>query len=427
MNKAILKTLDEFLRHLLGDEEVWSKVLLNAGIEPRAGVEPDPETAETLLESAAEIAGMERGALLEGAGHFIAPRLLDRLHLRRPESVGWKCLDIVENMPDLLHGLEKGAPQPSVETRSLRLRYGEAAMVVLRPRGVCALLRGVLQEISHHTDEPLAMEEHLCQWQGAILCRFTLTLDDPQLMRVVDVRREFETARNQGGVIRFFNRFQGVPVVSGGELLRIGHEEVTFRLPRQQLLAMQLEEQTFLALPHLNTGLNAKVGAIEMEASTVVLHKVESTGGAMGLRSTDRVEPPYPIVVEFTLGDQLLRGQLMDISSGGLSMVVRQDAWLTEEDLFASLELSFKLQSAPPVMRRSGEKLKTAIRWMDGDADSEALEVTVMGNLLDLVLENDVKLMRVVFAAPAGRVLELIENFVNQRREAAFQSLNRKP
>lgn len=422
MNKSIFKVVEGYLQQQLGDKEVWSRVLMNAGVEPKAEARLDQETAEAILESAADLSGMAVAELLEAAGRFMAPSLLDRLQLRRPESQSWKSLDVLENLPDLLHGLDKNLEDSPVETRALRLRYGEAALVVLRPRGACRLVKGILLGVAEKKQEPLRMEEALCQWQGAMLCRFLLTLNDPVLSRQVDVRREFGLALEQEEEIRFFNRFQGVPVVSVGELLHVGHEEVEFRLPHEHLLALQMEEQTFMAIPHLTFGVVGQVKSVELADGRVVLRKLEATDGVVGMRGAERVEPLYPVIVECVLGDQVLRGQLVDISTGGLSLVVRQDAEIGEEDLFAPLVTHFKLQNTPPSVRRSGEKLKYSIRWMEGEGGA-AQELSVAGNVLDVVKDNDVKMVRVVFSLPPEDVMSVLEGFVNERREAVIQSL----
>lgn len=423
MNRVLLKMLQEFMCDHMKDPNAWTRVELHAGVEPKAEEHMNPEILDALLEGAAEMIGAQDvGGVWEACGRYYAPRLLERLQVESPEAENWNCLDVVERLPELLHGLNPDEPSPLIETRSLRLRMGEAALVILNPHRICQLVRGILMGVAEVREEPLVMEEHLCQWQGSILCRFSLTLNDPLILRAVDVRREFELVQQMGERLRFYNRFQGVPVVSEGELTSFDQDEVTIRLPQEQLLAMQGEEQTFLSISHLNCGLMARVESIRFDEGTVTLTGLEVTDGAVGMRLSDRVEPPFPVIVECGLGDFVLRGQLMDISTGGLSMVVRRDADIGKEDLFSPVEMNFKLQSTPPTSRRSGEKLKYSIRWMEGDGD-EPVEVTVMGNLLDLHEDNDLKSVRVVFSSPPEEVLGLIQTFVEQRRQVVMQAL----
>ncbi|MBF0426075.1 MAG: heme NO-binding domain-containing protein [Magnetococcales bacterium] len=409
----IFLAMEDFLETSIG-AGAWARAQSIAMVDNKEYVPevdyPDQE-AMTLLRAAAHLLESDPDTTLERMGRHIGSGLVEMgVSMGLVES-HWTTMDILENLPLILQGAVE-SQNPNVAPpaiRTLRLRHGETAIVYYSQRRLCSLMRGIIQGVGDYFDEPIVQKEHLCMKSGSLLCRSSVTFNDPMLMHFVDVPREFEICRQRGDEISFFNQFKGVPLTGKGKVEGFSENEALVRVMPAQLQAMHLEGRTFLSMPHLPIGLVAHVRDVYPHLGVVRLFRISLAEGYFGHRVFNRVAPAEPVTTRFVLGGREYAARLLNLSAGGGSFSLPLAAAVDELSLFDPVWVSFVLP----------------LKWFSqGDTlELGPQELEVWGNLLNVQVRDQERLVRVVFNDLTHRDLAVINEFLKSRQQEVLPEI----
>ena len=172
MHGVVFGEMERFVAEKYGQEQ-WTALLNKAGLDNRIYLAvneyPDAEIV-ALVTSAAEMTGLESGAVLESFGEFIAPALIKLYgHLLKP---AWRTLDVIGNTERAVHTVVRvknpGARPPLLKTQ----RQSEDCVVLIyhSPRKMCSFAIGIAHGLAKHFREEISVHETECMHKGASSC-----------------------------------------------------------------------------------------------------------------------------------------------------------------------------------------------------------------------------------------------------------------
>lgn len=412
MHGVIFLALEEYLDERLGDD-AWEKVVETAGIADTEFTPDrmyDAQDWEALLLAAAQVMEMERAALLEDFGAYIVPGLMEMGEAMNLLDHRWRTMDYLENGKELIQAAIRmqipGFIPPDI--RTLRLRQGEAAVAYMAKNRMGPLLKGVAKGLGEHFEEPLDI------WvaeprAGSHFYRINVRLADHEKLRAVDMVREFNTVRTQGGKVKFYNQFMGVPFTNEGTVLDVNEDGIQLLTTRDQLLAMRRTNETFLALQHLMVGVHAHVRKMDVNKGMVVLDRMLLTDGAVGQRQETRVEPPAEIRLQMGVAGKRFQGFLKDISANGASCRFSRSG-LSEHFLFLNCKLEFLVPLS-------------AFENQDSLANTNQYFIAE-GNILDVIMDEKEVIVRLIFDVLTDNAKKLITLFVAERKQSVIRHMS---
>ncbi|MEO5363037.1 MAG: heme NO-binding domain-containing protein [Magnetococcus sp. DMHC-8] len=412
MHGIIFLALEDFLESRCGEGK-WPTVMREANLAEQLFA-PDcfypDESAFDLFAAAAGILNQSLTVTLEQLGRHMSPGLVTMgrsMGLIREE---WRSLDILEHLSrDILSAFASttdGVKPPDI--RTYRLTYCEVTAAYVSPRKLCPLFKGIVLGMGELFNEPIRVEERLCMLDQAPICRLSVHLDNPTLKHHVDIEREFRTVHSRIQEIRFFNQFDGIPIVHPGLVLQYGAAGVLVQIHAESLLAMREEGRTYLALPHLPRGLQAAVTSLDWGQNTVALQQIVSTEGPIGRRLFDRLVPHTPIPVSFRIGTEVLRGWMANLSEGGLCIVLKSDPLLQDTVMFTPVKMRFALP----------------VQTVDTRTETEtAPKIMLDGNILHIDEQEGRHRVRIVFKPLAVNDARQIHAYFHVRHQHAHRRL----
>jgi hypothetical protein len=130
-----------------------------------------------LLESAAEVTGLDTGDVLEAFGVFTAERTFLRLYpafFAVSRSTREFLLTVETRIHELVRATIPNAAPPHLTVSELE---GERVEILYTsPRRLCRLLRGLAEGTARHYGERTEIVEPICMLRGDPACRFEITL-----------------------------------------------------------------------------------------------------------------------------------------------------------------------------------------------------------------------------------------------------------
>ncbi|MBF0439336.1 MAG: heme NO-binding domain-containing protein [Magnetococcales bacterium] len=407
MHGILFLALEDFIESRLG-EGVWETALEAAKLE-QFEFEPDRYYADTmanvLFAITTKFMKFPLSKTLELFGEHMAPGLVTMGRSMGMIQKDWKTLDIIERLQsDILPPFanrEAGVKPPDI--RTYRLKHSEVAVAYVSHRKLCALMKGIIRGLGKFFQEPIAFKEYVCMQQNAPLCRLSVFLDDPFLVRYVDIEREFGLIHSQIIEISFYNSFQGVPYTSIGLVMQYSKEDVVIQASPSQLIAMQEEQVTYIAVPHLQQGLKALIQKVDVAQGVATLGNIRLTDGSVGSRRFPRVGPDKRIAVKMQLSRRALRGHLLNLSRGGARILLEKDSRMPEVLLYEPVSLEFSLP------------LKFV--EMDDVILLGPLQMNLDGNVLDASPVDGCVAVRIVFGAIDGQERVILEQYSRKVHE----------
>lgn len=172
MHGFILSEIRGYVTAKLGAES-WKVLLKEAGLAGKEYVNyreyPDEEVV-ALVATASRITGLEVAAILEDFGVYLAADLM-RIYrpLVKPE---WNLLDFLEHVEATIHGVVRSRNRQARPPGLRAIREAPDRVVVIYSSGrrLCALAVGIVQGLSAHYHEPIAVDHEPCQQRGAPAC-----------------------------------------------------------------------------------------------------------------------------------------------------------------------------------------------------------------------------------------------------------------
>lgn len=119
---------------------------------------PDEEM-QRLINAAVEMLGVDRDAVLEAFGSYIAPGLLKIYGAYIPSN--WKSMDLLAQIEETIHRVVK-MNQPEADPPKLivnRVHPNEVHIEYNSPRKMIALGIGIIKKIGEHFQENLSIEK----------------------------------------------------------------------------------------------------------------------------------------------------------------------------------------------------------------------------------------------------------------------------
>ncbi len=410
VNGLILLALNDFLESQQG-EDAWSQAMSDAGLEEQ---DFDPEhfypdqVSYDLFDAVAAKLNLPLPETLEQFGRHLAPGLVEMGRHMGVINKSWKTIDILENLHDPIltafSNVQEGILPP--EIRTYRIKHSEVAVAYVSKRKLCHLFKGIVFGMGEFFQEPIMLREPVCMLHGndAPLCRLAVFLDDPQLARYVNIKREFEIVHSRIQELTFYNQFGGIPFSHPGLVLQFGDKEVMVQAPKEQLVAMEDDNKTFIAVTHIPFGLKALVKDINLEQGFATLHRFVLTDGAVGQRCYKRVAPDTQFDIKITVEDgKSFKGKVHNISGGGLKAAISKKAKLDESFLFVQVSMEFSL---PLKWVKKGDTIELGPH-----------DFTLDGNILDIRQERGQRTLRIVFSTLNSRDLFVMDQYYQRKLE----------
>ncbi|MBF0453596.1 MAG: heme NO-binding domain-containing protein [Magnetococcales bacterium] len=408
MNGLIFLALDDFLESRLG-EGAWTEAVALAGIK-ETEFAPDrfypDQLASKLFTATASQLNLPLPEMLEQFGQHLAPGLVEMGRLMGVVKKSWKTIDILENLRtpilEAFANKEEGIHPPDI--RTYRLKHSEVAVAYVSKRQLCHLLKGIIMGMGAFFEEPILFKERVCMLQGkAPLCRLSVFLDDPQMVRYVDIKREFEIVHSRIDELVFYNQFGGLPFSHPGLVLQFSDTEVIVQAPREQLITMEEEGRTFISVNHLPIGLQASVKEINLDQGFATLNNFILSHGTIGLRCYKRVTPNDKFPIEIEVEGKRFKGMVINISGGGVKIELSKQIPVDETLLFVQVSLTFSL---PLKWVKKGDTIELGPQ-----------DLALDGNILDVYEEGDQRYLRIVFSTLSGHNLFLMDQLYQRYME----------
>lgn len=415
MHGIIFLALEDFLQSRLG-ETAWSRAMAEADMEQQ-DFSPDrfypDDGAADLFDSVSSLLNLPLPQTLEQLGKHMSPGLVSMGRSMGLIQEEWKTLDILEHLPkSILAAFQNddvGLKPPDI--RTYRLKYGEVAVAYVSERRLCHLLKGIILGIGAFFEEPIEYIEQVCMFQKAPLCRLTVILKDPALKNYVDISREFHIVQSKIQEIQFFNQYHGIPIVNLGLIVQISDDTVLLQICLESLVSMREQGFTYLSLPHLNLGLKGYVSEVRPSQKIVALQKISLTDGPVGKRVFPRVVPTKRIDLELRIDKQTLRGWVVNLSEGGICILLKRSVLLEEAILFASVKIRFIL---PLKYLDAGEVLELGPK-----------KIMLDGNILNMDETEGRHRVRIVFPPLPVNDAIAIREYFKMRQAYALKNLKR--
>jgi hypothetical protein len=323
VNGLIFLALDDFLESRLGID-AWSRAMDSAGLEEQdfnpEYFYPDQVASELFTVVAAQL-DLPLEEMLEQFGRHLVPGLVEMGRSMGVVEKSWKTIDIIEHLHDQIlesfSNKDEGILPPGI--RTYRLKHSEVAIAYVSKRRLCHLLKGIVMGLGEFFEEPILFKEKVCMLHSkAPLCRLSVFIDDPELVRYVDIKREFEIVHSRIDELTFYSQVGGIPFSSKGLVLQFSEKEVVVQAPKEQLVAMEIDGKCYIAVSHLAIGLRAVVKEIDLVQGFATLHNIEMTDGVVGHRCFKRVEPSKQFPISIYIDGKERAGKVLNISAGGV-------------------------------------------------------------------------------------------------------------
>ncbi|MBF0359254.1 MAG: heme NO-binding domain-containing protein [Magnetococcales bacterium] len=417
MNGLIFLALDDFLESRLGSD-AWLRAMDSAGLEEQdfnpEYFYPDQVASELFTAVAAQL-DLPLEEMLEQFGRHLVPGLIAMGRSMGVVDKSWKTIDIIEHLHDPIlesfSNKDEGILPPGI--RTYRLKHSEVAIAYVSKRRLCHLLKGIVMGLGEFFEEPVLFKERVCMLHSkAPLCRLSVFIDDPELVRYVDIKREFAIVHSRIDELTFYCQVGGVPFSSKGLVLQFSDKEVVVQAPKEQLAAMAIDGKCYIAVSHLAIGLRAVVKEIELAQGFATLHNIEMTDGAVGQRCFKRVEPVKQFPITIDIEGKESTGKVLNISAGGVKVVLQKWIELDETFLFVPIVVKFTLP----------------LKWVQqGDTVELGPQNLVLdANIVDVFDEDDYRAVRIMFSPLTGRELFLMDQYYQRCLEDAEITLNKR-
>lgn len=176
MHGIIFTELRNYVTSALG-QDAWPALVKEAGLDGKSYLPvkeyPDAE-AGALVAAASRITKKPAGAVMEGFGVFLAPKLLAMY--RSLVDPTWRTLDVIENTEQTIHRVVRirnaGAHPPAL--KATRTSPKEVVLLYNSPRRMCSVAIGIAKGLGVHFDENISVTETRCMHRGAAECEIVI-------------------------------------------------------------------------------------------------------------------------------------------------------------------------------------------------------------------------------------------------------------
>lgn len=218
--------------------------------------------------------------------------------------------------------------------------------------------------------------------------------------------------------IRLINSFKGLPISFNAVILSVNGDFVTVGVDRSQIVCMYRDHETFIQGEGFRDTVKAQVVQINLNKLECVLSHFETPKNSFNDRAYIRVEPDNPINGNIKAKEARIpfRGQLADISQGGLGIYI-------EERLFypniyrpgAEITIEISLPALGKMVTR------TTVRYEDKKKDERFDPQSTRINLFGELSKPATSLTSTTYNLNSSGNLELRGIVVKSQREPAYQ------
>lgn len=121
--------------------------------------------------------------------------------------------------------------------------------------------------------------------------------------------------------LRLINTYRGIPVAYSARVKSVGEGNAVLSINEYQAVCMALDGKTHVQHPELPEILRARAILVNVPLKEVTLTEFVKAGTSVGKRLYTRVQPRDPIEAEIKIEEQVVPGQLADISLNGVGVI----------------------------------------------------------------------------------------------------------
>lgn len=134
-----------------------------------------------------------------------------------------------------------------------------------------------------------------------------------------EIMKGFEHIKKAGTELKLFNSFKGITISFNAAILAIDENSVRLDLHKYQALAILSEELTIIKSPAFPKAVIATALETDVTRHFTVLAGFGYVTASLAERRFVRVEPESPTEAVISAGSTKITGQILELSSGGLS------------------------------------------------------------------------------------------------------------
>jgi hypothetical protein len=196
--------------------------------------------------------------------------------------------------------------------------------------------------------------------------------------------------------------YKGLVLSQELKIIEVKPDRVVVQAPDHRI-AVSLDGRTFLFSPALPGVISATVDDLVLERGSIILSDLAFTGGDWRKRYGERIHPQLPVRVDVRCRKDSFRGELENISTTGLKLVVYklQEKGITIEEESA-LRLSFylpgdsskfDLKGSIVYYHQVGFLLKLGVKITPQPAQSARLRLYIASRIAEIMTELDLEVI----------------------------------
>ncbi len=150
------------------------------------------------------------------------------------------------------------------------------------------------------------------------------------MMTNEDILKAFRLSLQNKKELKLINSYKGLPISFPASILSVSEENVTLKVDRSQIVCMYRDHDTFVQGEYFTETIRAYVSQLDLIKVEAILSYYEVPKSSFNNRSQIRVEPDNPISGNIKVKEMRIpfRGELADISQGGLGIYIEERLFL---------------------------------------------------------------------------------------------------
>ncbi|GFO54771.1 pilus protein PilZ [Geomonas sp. Red276] len=160
--------------------------------------------------------------------------------------------------------------------------------------------------------------------------------------------------------LRLVNYYKGLPINYPASLVEISRGVLEVDVHQQQAVALEQSGFTFIKCDRFDSAILAEVQNVNVRRMAAALRNFVFVDIMAERRSALRLELEHPMEAELLLGAQSLPGRILDVSVGGASIQVDEQAFQDGAELKLRLVLPDLLQNSVYRVEVEGKHVATS-------------------------------------------------------------------
>lgn len=414
MNGLIFKEFQSFIEQM-NSPDTWNSVLTHAGFADKNFIEGenyDDRDMAAIMTAYARSSGTPMFRVMEIFGQFLAPKFLGMGIMMGLVQKEWTSIDVLLRVDNLIHkGLNKLNPnfQPPDRMTVSLIGQNEVRIIYRSSRRMCALLKGLTKGMGTYFDESLILTEHTCLLEGENQCDITVSAGggfqywNDGRETLDDILFQLQASKICDTSVRGIFYFKGVQTPVDIVLLKIVNSRAIVRVEEAFVPTLMLQKRIFLEGSLFPQRITVRIEVDTINTQQFILSDF-SHAVALWSKGDLRVETLKPISV--TLHNQAgvnILCKLLDISCLGANLHISLKDLLSWR-MDGLISITFELQ-------------------MDDMPSDRQTPFSIYCEINGIQTVNEACVLRTTFKLLPTRTRELIEKYLQQRRDQAWKTM----